>query len=199
LLSFLKTTEHITGDKRFEVEYRKAAWDWKYADWITRLNEFRQELNYSDEELAMLPFYALFAYEEDPALLRAYRKASDAWWENIRREANPLWTFIYLKGNPKADADLAAAVWTLYRTPMDTIKWTVRNSQRQDIIWAGTDDRFGHREIRNLLPPDERPVIRWNANPFNPDGGDDGHGEDDGAAFLLPYWMGRYQKLLVGE
>ena len=23
--------------------------------------------------------------------------------------------------------------------------------------------------------------------------------EDDGAAFLLPYWLGRYQKLLFGE
>ena len=52
LLSFLKTTAHITRDPRYEAEYKKAAWDLKYADWLTRLNEFRQELNYSDEELA---------------------------------------------------------------------------------------------------------------------------------------------------
>ena len=54
-------------------------------------------------------------------------------------------------------------------------------------------------DILNLLPPDERPVMRWNANPFEIDGGDGGNSEDDGAAFLLPYWLGRYQKLLVGE
>lgn len=199
LLSFLKTAAHITRETRYETEYRKVAWELKYADWITRLKEFRQELNYSDEELAMLPFYSLFQYEKDPALLKAYRAAADAWWENIQREANPLWTFIYIKGQPKAAVDLAAAVWTLYRTPIDTITWTVKNSQRQDIIWNSRPERFGQRESQNLLPPDERPVMRWNSNPFVIDGGDDGHSEDDGASFLLPYWLGRYQKLLIGE
>ena len=199
LLSFLKTTEHITGGARYAAEYRKAALEWKYPDWMARVNEFRTELNYSDEELAMLPFYCLFEYEKDPALLQAYRKAVDAWWENIKREANPLWTFIYFKGRPDAAVDLSAAVWTLYRSPMDTIKWSVRNSQRQDIVWTSVPDRFGEREALNLLPPDERPVMRWNSNPFVIDGGGDGRGEDDGAAFLLPYWMGRYQKLLLGE
>ncbi|HWW00630.1 MAG TPA: hypothetical protein VNZ64_13105 [Candidatus Acidoferrum sp.] len=199
LLSFLKTASHITGEPRYEAEYRKVAWELKYADWITRLNEFRQELNYSDEELALLPFYCVFQYEQDPALLAAYRRAADAWWENIQREANPLWTFIYLKGRPEARVDLAAAVWTLYRTPLDTIKWTVKNSQRHDIVWAPAVDRFGEHEALTLLPPDERPVMRWNSNPFVVDGGEDGRGEDDGAAFLLPYWLGRYQQLLLGE
>jgi hypothetical protein len=199
LLSFLKTAAHITGEARYESEYRKVALDWKYIDWITRLNEFRQEMNYSDEELAMLPFYCIFSYEKDPSLLRAYQKAVDGWWENIRREVNPLWTFIYVKGQPKANLDLSASVWTLYRFSMDMIKWSVRNSQRQDIEWAAGSDRHGHREATNLLPPDERPVMRWNSNPFVIDGGNDGRGEDDGAAFLLPYWMGRYEKLLIGN
>ena len=199
LLSFLKTTFHITGEARYEAEYRKAAWQWKYANWMTRVNEFRLELNYSDEELAMLPFYCLFEYEKDPALLKVYRQAVDGWWENIQREANPLWTFIYVKGRPDAKIDLTPAVWTLYRTPLDTINWTVRNSQRQDLAWAPAPDRAGEREALNLLPPDERPIMRWNSNPFVVDGGGDGRGEDDGAAFLLPYWLGRYQKLLLGE
>src|ERR1043165_875204 len=47
LLSFLKTTAHITGDARYDAEYKKVAWDLNYADWLTRLNEFRRELNYS--------------------------------------------------------------------------------------------------------------------------------------------------------
>jgi hypothetical protein len=199
LLSFLKTAFHITGEARYEAEYRKAAWELKYVDWITRVNEFRQELNYSDEELAMLPFYCVFQYERDPALLRAYRRALDEWWKNIQREANPLWTFIYLIGNPDAQIDLSNAVWTLYRTPMDTIGWTVRNSHRPDIVWAAGADRAGEREVLNLLPPDERPIMRWNSNPFVVDGGSDGRDEDDGAAFLLPYWMGRYYKFLLSE
>jgi len=199
LLSFLKTAAHITRDPRYQTEYRKAAFEWKYADWMTRLNEFRQELNYSDEELAMLPFYCIFRYETDPVLLSTYRRALDQWWQNIQREANPLWTFIYLTGNPKAAVDLPAAVWTLCRMPMDTIEWSVRNSQRADLVWASSVDRFGQRETLNLLPPDERAVMRWNSNPFVVDGGGHGRAEDDGATFLLPYWLGRYHKFLKGE
>jgi len=39
-------------------------------------------------------------------------------------------------------------------------------------------------------------VMRWNSNPFVVDGGDAGAREDDGAAFLLPYWLGRYHGML---
>lgn len=199
LLSFLKTTGHITGDARYAAEYRKVAVELNYTNWITRVNEFRKELNYSDEELAMLPYYCVFQHEKDPAMLKAYRSGVDAWWKNIQREANPLWMFIYLTGQPEAQVDLPDAVWTLYRMPMDTIEWTVRNSHRQDIVWAAASDRFRRREALTLLPPDERPVMKWNGNPFVVDGGSGGHGEDDGAAFLLPYWMGRYHKFILGE
>jgi len=199
LLSFLKTAAHVTGAARYESEYKKVATNLQYTNWITRLNEFRTELNYSDEELAMLPFYCVFQYEKEPALLNAYRSALDEWWKNIRREANPLWTFIYLTGQPAAQVDLSGAAWTLYRTPMDTIEWSVKNSQRQDIVWASGADRFRRREALTLLLADERPVMKWNGNPFVIDGGAGGHGEDDGAAFLLPYWMGRYHKFFLGE
>ncbi len=199
LLSFLKTAAHVTGQARYESEYQKAAWDFEYADWITRLNEFRLELNYSDEELAMLSFYGIFQYEKDAHILNYYRQALEKWWENIRRQANPLWTFIYLLGRPDANADLSLAVQTLYRMPMDTIEWTVTNSHRQDLIWAGPPDRFGRRETLTLLPPDERPVMKWNGNPFIVDGGNDGLSEDDGAAFLLPYWMGRFHQFILEQ
>ncbi len=199
LLSFLKTTAHITGDPRFQSEYKKVATELNYIDWITHLDEYRTHLNYSDEELAMLPYYCAFKYEQDPALLSGYRKGVEQWWKNIQREANPLWTFIYLTGQPEAHVDLSTAVWTLYRMPMDTIEYTVQNSNRPDLLWAAGRDRFRRREVLNLLPPDERPVMKWNGNPFVVDGGAGGHGEDDGAAFLLPYWMGRYHGFITGE
>jgi hypothetical protein len=200
LLSFLKTAAHITGDAKYEAEYRKAALELNYAQQMTRYLELRDEINYSDEELAMLPFYCLFRYEKDELLLnRYYRPALEQWWENIRREDNPLWSFIYLTGQPAANLDLSGAARTLYRTPVDTIFWSVRNSHRDDVVKAGTADRFKRPEAATLLPPDERPTMKWNQNPFVVDGGSDGRGEEDGAAFLLPYWMGRYHKFLLGE
>jgi hypothetical protein len=48
-----------------------------------------------------------------------------------------------------------------------------------------------------VLPYDELPIGRWNGNPYRLDGGDGGRSEGDGVYFLLPYWMGRYHKLIV--
>jgi len=47
-----------------------------------------------------------------------------------------------------------------------------------------------------LLPPGERRMSRWNGHPFVLDGGDAGQTEFAGDEFLLPYWMGRYLKLI---
>ncbi len=199
LLSFLKTAAHITGDGRYEKEYQKVAHELNYADLILRLKQVRSIINYSDEELAMLPFYGIFRYEKDHALLVRYRRALDDWWENMSRELSPLWSFIYLTGRPDATVDLPGATWTLYRMPLDVIHWEVKNSHRADLVWSPQPDRFGKREAVTLLPPDERPTMRWNANPFVVDGGKGGRSEDDGAAFLLPYWLGRYHGFLLGE
>jgi hypothetical protein len=38
--------------------------------------------------------------------------------------------------------------------------------------------------------------MRWNGDPYALDGGSDGRYRDDGAAILLPYWMGRYHRLI---
>jgi hypothetical protein len=200
LLSFLKTAAHITGNARYEAEYRKVALDLGYAQRTTRYKELREEINYSDEELAMLSFYGLFRYETDGELLdRYYRPALNGWWENIVREENPLWDFIFAMGQPQATVDMRSAARTLYRMPVDTIEWTVANSNRAGLIMDAATDRFRHRQSKTLLPPDERPVMKWNSNPFDVDGGSDGRGEDDGAAYLLPYWMGRYLGFLLGE
>jgi hypothetical protein len=192
LLSFLKTAEHITGDTRYGREYRKAAVELKYLEQTTRYAELRDEINYSDEELAMLPFYLLFQYERDTRYLGFYRRALSEWWQNIEREKNPLWTFIYASSKPAVAADLDSARWMLQRIPMDLVEWTVINSNREDVKLNGGPDRFREPQSTVLLPPDERPVMKWNGNPFVVDGGNGGSGEDDGAFFLLPYWLGRY-------
>ena len=199
LLSFLKSAHHITGNPRYETEYKRLALARGYAQLSGKVIELREELNYSDEELAFLPLYLLFRYEKDPKLLGLYRVALDGWWQNAQREQNPLWTMIYMLGRPGAKADLESAVETLYRMPMDMITWKMTNSQRTDVPMAKDNDRHRRPQSIRLLPADERPVMRWNGNPFQVDGGNNGSSENDGAHFLLPYWLGRYHKLLTGE
>jgi hypothetical protein len=48
-----------------------------------------------------------------------------------------------------------------------------------------------------VLPADERNFDRWNGNVYLPDDGGAGSSEDDGAAYLLPYWMARHHGFLV--
>jgi hypothetical protein len=188
LVSFLKTTQHMTGDAKYAAEYKKVAVGMKYAEQAARYLELRVEINYSDEELAMLSFYRLLRYEKDPQIL----KALDQWWENCQREKNPLWTYIYSVGNPGKKVDLDGALATLERIPMDLIAWKVTNSDRKDVTMEKQLDRANERQARTLLPSDERPVMKWNGNPFVVDGGNGGNSEDDGGFFLLAYWMGRF-------
>ncbi len=199
LLSFLLVTHHLTGEARYLAAYDRLIDREGYLSIATQLKELREEINYSDEELAMLPFYTVFRYEKNAGRLALYRQALDAWWQNIQREKNPLWMFIYQTAWPNRRLDLADAAFTLYRIPMDLISWRVDNSWRTDIKWSGELDRFGKRQALTWIPPDERPIMKWNSNPFVVNGGDDGTSEDDGAFFLLPYWMGRYHGFLIGE
>ena len=57
-------------------------------------------------------------------------------------------------------------------------------------------DRFKRPQALIVLPYDELPMSKWNGNPYALDGGREGRSEDDGAYFLLPYWMGRFHKVL---
>jgi len=75
---------------------------------------------------------------------------------------------------------------------MDMIAWKVVNFNRRDVPMDKELDRAHETQALKLLPPDERPVMKWNGNPFVVDGGNGGYSEDDGATFLLPYWMGRF-------
>ena len=199
LLSFLRAARHITGDAKYDVEYQKVAFRMGYAKVSTRYLELAEEINYSDEELAMLSFYTLFRYERDAALLPLYREALEGWWHNERRERNPLWNLIYLhsqSGVAVTDRDrlLAEGFLTLQQIPLLLITWTVDNTHRRDVKWDRSEDRFNARQSTTWLPPDERPVMKWNGNPFSVNGGDGGKSEDDGSIYLLPYWLGRYWK-----
>ena len=60
-------------------------------------------------------------------------------------------------------------------------------------------DNFRKQTIKEVLPPDELPIRRHNANRFGLDGGYDGQSEySAGDIWLLPYWIGRYLNV-IGE
>ncbi len=204
LLSHLKVAHYVTGAERFRHAYKHVAYDMNYVAYaLGGLQELpsRPLTNYSDEELAFLALYPLLQLETEPRLLEKYRLLLDVLWQWTRAEQNPLWNMIYLACQPHVESRLKDEVLAetrdvLERIPMETICWTVKNSQRQDLLFSPFPDRDGRAQALLVIPPNERWVTKWNDNPFLLDGGDGGKTEDDGAFFLLPYWMGRYHGFL---
>jgi hypothetical protein len=200
MLSHLRVALSVTADPGNRKKFRAA-----YDDLIARHRyhlllrnqkiTIPGHINHSDDELAFLSFYPLLRYETVPALLAVYQQALERSWQTERPERNPLWNVIYAAGTRAAEFDREASLRTLREIPMDQIEWSVTNSHRLDVPIDSLADRFKRPQALIVLPYDELPMSKWNGNPFSLDGGNGGRSEDDGAYFLLPYWMGRFHGL----
>ncbi len=199
ILAHLRTAHHITGNPRYEQAYQELINKHNYH-LLTRNQKINYpgHVNHSDDELAFLSYYPLLIYEKDAKLREAYLDSLERAWQVERPERNPLWNFIYAACSGAKEFDRAESVRTLREIPMELIEWTVTNSHRLDIPMDLLADRFNRKQALIVLPYDELPMTKWNGNPYRIDGGNGGRSEDDGAYFLLPYWMGRHHKL-IGE
>jgi hypothetical protein len=197
ILSHLSVAYHITGNPKYREASSDLVKNHKYA-LLTRNQKINLpgRVNHSDDELAFLSYYPLLRYETDAELKKIYIESLQRSWQCERGEANPLWDFIYAAGTGDSQFDSSAAVTTLRDIPWDTITWTAINSFRQDVTLDQIFDRHARRQSALALPADERPALKWNANPYQLDGGNGGRSEDDGAFFLLPYWMGRFHNYI---
>jgi hypothetical protein len=197
ILSHLRVAHHITGNPRYEQAYNELITKHRYH-LLTRNQKINYpgHVNHSDDELAFLSYYPLLNYETDPKLREVYIQSLDRAWQVERPERNPLWNFIYAVGSGGKDFDRDNAIRTLIEIPMDQISWTVTNSHRLDVPMDTLADRFNRKQALIVLPYDELPISKWNGNPYRIDGGNGGRSEGDGVYFLLPYWLGRYHKLI---
>jgi hypothetical protein len=201
MLSHLRVAMHLAEGAPSAAKFRAAYEDLikthKYH-LLTRNQKIAipGHINHSDDELAFLSYYPLLRYETNADLRAVYTQSLERSWLVERPERNPLWNIIYAVGTGAQVFDRAESHRTLQEIPIDTITWTVKNSARLDVPVDPLNDRFNHKQALIVLPYDEIPMWKWNGNPYNLDGGNGGRSEDDGAYFLLPYWMGRYHRLL---
>jgi hypothetical protein len=213
ILSFLKVAQHIVGKPRYADTARELIEQQAYAaNTLFQKHAWPpQRVNHSDDELAFLAYYPLLIHERDDELRKFYLASIRRTWQAERPEHSPLFNLIY-------GAALQASIWTdptrrpdaalvdaaeydrdeclawFRDVPSDTIHWFVNNSGRND-LGALSTNRFGRLTSQTVLPVSERPVMRWNGDPYQLEGGSGGKHRDDGAAILLPYWMGRYHRL----
>jgi hypothetical protein len=198
IISFLQTAYHFTGKELYRQKAFELLEEHGYLDNImipiSRIGyvpgiDLTTEWNHSDDELAFLSYWILYRYAFDDKLREQYREAIKGHWQIERPEKNPLWNFIYAATGAE-EFDLAESIWSLKQFPLDTTSWNIRNSDRKDLQFL--EPNFREQTAADVLPPDERPISKYNGNAFRLDGGDGGRREFSGDVYLLPYWMGRY-------
>ncbi len=152
-------------------------------------------MTHIDDNLAFTSYVALLRYETDPDLRAIYLSSIEHHWQHERPERSPIWNATYgaLTGRPW---DAEAAVQSLAEMPLDLIHWRVENSHRSDIEIDPELAAEGIVQASVPLPYDERPMHKWDANPYRLDGGD-GKRAEDGTVFLHPYWLARYYGLIA--
>ncbi len=160
-------------------------------DWSKMLSE---SWNHSDDEMYFLGYWGLYRYAFNDTLKLRFKESIIDHWEIERPEKDGAWNIITALTGIN-DFDLDEAIWYLQEFPMDLVHWQVTNSFRRDIELI--EPNFRKQTTREVLPPDELPMNRHNANRFNLDGGDNGTSEySAGDIWLLPYWMGRYLEVI---
>jgi hypothetical protein len=220
MLSYLKVAEHVSGDKKYKDAYDDLVNNHGYAmnAMVPKSQYGYGTGNQSDDEMAFMSFYNLIRYEDDPELKRYYLFAFYRYWRTEAPELNPLFNFLFAATTQDAFPDGAArgrfrtgtvpqsaideAVDSLIRYPLDRVRWPFKNSHRLDIMrmsqFPGERGRNGHRLNGKVIPIDERSVEHWNHNPWELDEeGHDGRTLTDGAAFLLPYYLGVYRGYII--
>jgi hypothetical protein len=167
------------------------------ADADTLSKELSDGWNHSDDEMYFLGYWGLYRYALNDTLKNAFRKAILDHWEIERPEKEGAWDLLTAITGIR-DFDLNAAIWYLQKYPMDMINWGEVNSGRKDISFMAPN--FRNQTIKEVLPPDELPINRHNANRFDLDGGDEKGDEEFSAGdiWLFPYWMGRYLGIISG-
>lgn len=160
-------------------------------DWSKMLSE---SWNHSDDEMYFVGYWGLYRYAFNDTLKARFKEAIIDHWQAERPEKEGAWNiFTALTGTP--EFDLNEAAWYLREHPLDLIHWRVENSHRKDIEMI--EPNFREQSTKEVLPPDELPINRHNANRFELDGGDNGQSEySAGDIWLLPYWMGRYLNVI---
>lgn len=226
LLQLYKVAYHVTGDEQWNKEYRKLALDepYRYADlarehygryrMFARLliedendekeifNRIVKNMNYSDVRMAALAYYTLTQLETDPVLVEKYRQGAESWWEVEKYARDVEWSLIYqVVNNEKEQFDgfgrscIEMLRWQLNRYPVNSREFFIDNTSRPDL----REDE-GYLFCRDSDKPyavamDEKGSV--GADFYRAKQGHMGRHLSESYNMIMPYWLARYNKLIV--
>ncbi|MCA9446340.1 MAG: hypothetical protein KC931_04440 [Candidatus Omnitrophica bacterium] len=225
VLSYLTVAKHITGDEKYGEEIVRLMKDYAYNTnaMVAKIQFGVGSGNQSDDEMAIMCYYNLLKYTDNPQLRKELTYSFYTYWILEFPELNPFFNFCYASqgldfyySNPWGIHNLSPwegwledSVDTLKRFPLDRFDWSHKNEHRIDLNafprqvaqepYESGERLQVIRKNGKALPADERHFNHWNTNPWAPNYGGGGRGLSDGAVYLLPYYMGLYHGFIVEE
>ena len=222
ILSFLKTAEHMTGDKKYSEMFNELLSDYHYGMNAMQYRIPDGHLLHIDDQLCFLTVFPLLKYCDDPSVRSLITMGLTHHWREERIEHNAIFNVIYgsLTGE---NCDLDVVVNELVDFPLDLISWEVYNSHRTDLKWDYAPEALGMApQLFEPLEPHERRICNSDGNRFVCDCGCEellkkekdlnpnsrpmfpgvscskGMNLEVGNNFMLPYWMAKYYNMIEG-
>jgi hypothetical protein len=161
ILTYLVSAYQLTGNKTF-MEAWQTLYNESYhgvptdygRNMINQKITFPLDDNYSDDELAFLPYFTYFysvLILKDAHLLPEWQISEiehdvkislERTWRVVAKERSSLWTAIYLYATGSHDVvNVQRMVQNLRNWPLELIQWQVENSHRLDVTFNREPDR----------------------------------------------------------
>ena len=218
ILSFLKTTYHVTGEEKYNDVYNMLINKHHYAMNCMQYKCEDGHLAHIDDQLDFTNIYPLIVYTENEAHNEIFKMGLTHHFDYEKIERSPMFNITYgaLTNNP---CDIENAAKSLSEMNLDLIRWPVFNSYRKDIVWDTEQEAMGApAQLKYPVEYGARVLMHYDGNQCVCDSGCEefvnvntkkvnrtstlpGTGANGMRAmmpyiYLLPYWMGRYYGLL---
>ena len=219
ILSFLKTTYHVTGEEKYNDVYKMLIKKHHYAMNCMQYKVEDGHIAHIDDQLDFTNIYPLIVYTDNEAEKEIFKMGLHHHWQYERVERSPMFNIIYgALTNDSCDVENAAK--SLSEMNLDLIRWPVYNSYRKDIIWDTEQEELGvPAQLKYPVEYSARVLVHYDGNQMVCDSGAEefinintktvnrtstlpGTAGANGMRamqpyiFLLPYWMGRYYGLI---
>ena len=194
LLAYLKFVAHITGNNRYEMEYRRLIDQEGYLDHAAQLNSKNPAWQiYFDRTMEGYLFPILLQYETDPKLKVFYNHLIDEWMKNQPSGENLINNLTYALATGKK-VNIPQTIEFLKDTPLDLVDWTIDHTLRED-VQVVRSPIMEELQISELPPASIRSTVRWDKNPWSAKSGDPSQVREP-VFWLWPYWMARYLEII---
>jgi len=219
ILSFLKTTYHVTGEEKYNKVYEMLVEKHHYAMNCMQYKVEDAHLAHIDDQLDFINIYPLIVYTDNEAHKEIFKMGLTHHFDYERVERSPFFNIVYgaLTDNY---CDIENAAKSLSEMNLDLIRWPTYNSHRKDIVWDDEQAEMGcPPQLKYPVEYSARVLVHYDGNQFVCDSGAEefvninsktvnrtatlpgtaganGKRAEMPYIYLLPYWMGRYYGLL---